>query len=74
MKGRRNNRSVIKFLWKEGCPAKRIHERLQTVNGDAASALPSADFWVKDFKCEREDIVDQPRPGRPPTDNLNAAA
>jgi hypothetical protein len=65
-------RAVTKFLWKEGFPGKKLDERLQAVYGDAVYALPSVYFWVKEFNCGREDIVDQLRPGRPPTDNLDA--
>jgi hypothetical protein len=65
-------RAVIKFLWKEGCPAIEIHERLQAVYGNAAYAPPSVDYWVKAVSCGRDDIVDQTRPGRPPIDNLDA--
>jgi transposase len=65
-------RSVIKFLWKEGCLAKTIHTRLQAVYGDVAYALPSVYLWIKEFKCGREDIADQPRSGLPPIDNLDA--
>jgi hypothetical protein len=63
---------VMKFLWKEGCLAKNIHDRVQAINGDAAYAFSSVYFWIKEFKCVREDIVDQPRSGRLPIDNLDA--
>jgi hypothetical protein len=66
------SRTVILFLWTQGCLAKRIHEQLQAADGDAACALPSIDFWAKEFKCKREDIVDQRCHGRPPIDNLGA--
>jgi transposase len=65
-------RAVITFLWKEGCLAKRIHKKLQAAYRNAAYALPSVYFWVQEFKGRRDDIVDQPRPGRPPLDNLDA--
>jgi hypothetical protein len=52
--------------------AKTIHIRLQAVSDDVAHALPSVYFWIKEFKCGREDIADQPRSGRPPIDNLDA--
>jgi DNA-binding transcriptional MerR regulator len=65
-------RAVIKFLWKEGFPTKEIRERLQAVDGDTASALPSVHLWIKEFRFGRDDIVDQTRPGRPPIDNLDA--
>jgi histone-lysine N-methyltransferase SETMAR len=64
-------RAGIKFLWKERCPAKEIHERLQAVDGDAAYAPPSVYYSVKEFRCGRDDIVDQTRPGRSPIDNLD---
>jgi transposase len=65
-------RGVIKFLWKEGCPAKQIRERPETVDGDASYAPPSVYYWVKEFRCGRDDVVDQTRPERPSIDNLDA--
>jgi hypothetical protein len=62
---------VIRFLWKEGYPAQYIHARLQAVDGAPASALPSVYFRIKEFKCRREDIGDQPHSGRPPIGNLD---
>jgi hypothetical protein len=64
--------AAIKFLWKEGCLAKNIHDRLQAVYGDAAYALPSVYFWIKELKCGREDTVGQLCSGWPPIDNLDA--
>jgi hypothetical protein len=55
-------RAVIKFLWKEGCAAKKLHERLQAVYANAADALPSIYFWVKEFKGIPKEIVDQTPP------------
>jgi hypothetical protein len=65
-------RTGIKFLWKEGCFAKIIHDRLQAVSGDGAYALPSVYLGIKEFKGGREDIVDQPRSEGPPINNLDA--
>jgi hypothetical protein len=65
-------RPSIKFLWKEGCLAKDIHHRLQAVYCHAAHALPGVYFWIKEFQCGREGVVDQPRSRRPAIDNLDA--
>jgi transposase len=65
-------RALMKSLWKEGCLAKNIHERLQAVCGDAAFSISSVYFWVKEFECGRENIFDQPRQGRPSINNLYA--
>jgi hypothetical protein len=49
--GEVEQRSVIRFLWKEGCPVQNIYARLQAVYGAPAYALPSVYFWIKEFKC-----------------------
>jgi hypothetical protein len=68
----REQRAAIKFLWKEGCPAKEIHDRLQAVYGDAAYAHARVYYWVKELRCGRDDTLRQTRPGRPPIENLEA--
>jgi AraC-like DNA-binding protein len=65
-------RFVIKFLWKEGSPTQNTHARLQAVYGATANTLPSVYFWIKEFRCGREGIGDQPRSGRPPIDDPDA--
>jgi hypothetical protein len=70
--GEVEQRSVIKFLWKEGCLAQNICARLQIVSGVTADAVLSVYSWIKEFKCGRDNIDDQPRSERLPIDNLDA--
>jgi hypothetical protein len=64
--------TVINFLWKQSCLAKNVHDALQAIEGQAACAAPSVQFRAREFERGQSDIVDQPRPGRPPIDNLDA--
>ena len=45
-------RAVIKFLTNEGAKAKEIHRRMADLYGDS-------------FKCGRDSLEDDPRPGHP---------
>ena len=58
-------RAVIKFLTKEGCKAKEIHDRMCKVMGKDASDYSTVCRWSLAFKRGRESIDDDPRPGRP---------
>jgi hypothetical protein len=58
-------RSVIKFLTKEGKKPKEILERMVAVYGDSAPSYYKVKFWSKQFKCGRESIEDDPHTGRP---------
>ena len=49
-------RAVIKFLTKEGAKAKEIHRRM---------AYSTVAKWSAEFKCGRDSLEDDPRPGRP---------
>jgi len=58
-------RSVIKFLTKEGNKPKEILERMVAVYGDAVLSYYKVKFWSKQFKWGRESIEDDPHTGRP---------
>jgi cytochrome c-type biogenesis protein CcmH/NrfF len=50
-------RSVIKFLTKEGNKTKEILERMVAVYGESAPSYYKVKFWSKQFKWGRESIV-----------------
>ena len=58
-------RSVIKFLTKEGKKPKEILERMVTVYGESAPSYYKVKFWSKQFKWGRESIEDDPHTGCP---------
>jgi hypothetical protein len=58
-------RSVIKFLTKEGKKPKEILERMVAVYGESAPAYYKVKFWSKQFKWGRESFEDYPHTGRP---------
>jgi hypothetical protein len=53
-------RTVIKFLLKEGNSVGVIYERLYGVYGDVCMGASSVSKWVKHFKEGNTDIADQP--------------
>ena len=58
-------RSVIKFLTKEGKKPKEILERMVEVYGESAPSYYKVKFWSKQLKWGRESIEDDPHTGRP---------
>ena len=58
-------RSVVKFLTKEGKKPKEILKRMVVVYGESAPTYYKVKFWSKQFKCGRESIKDGPHTGRP---------
>jgi hypothetical protein len=58
-------RSVIKFLTKEGKKPKEILERMVAVYGEYAPSYYKVKFWSKQFKWGRESIEDDPHIGGP---------
>jgi hypothetical protein len=58
-------RSVIKFISKEGKKPKEILERMVAVYGESAPSYYEVKFWSKQFKLGRESIEDDPHTGRP---------
>ena len=57
-------RTVIKFLTKEGTKPKEILERIVAVYGESARSYYNVKFWSKQFKSGRESIEDDPHTGR----------
>ena len=58
-------RSVIKFLTKEGKKPKEILERMVAVYGESAPSYYKVKFWSKQFKWGRESIEDDLHTGHP---------
>ena len=56
-------RAVIKFLTKEGAKAKEIHWRMADVYGGPKNSTVAK--WSAEFKCGRDSLEDDSRPGRP---------
>ena len=61
---RKEQRSVIHFLWaKRRCP-NTIHSEMRPVYGDKCFTRPAIHVWCKKFARGRESVVDEKRPGR----------
>ena len=61
---RKEQRSVIDFLWaKRRCP-NIIHSEIRPVYGDKCFTRPAIHVWHKKYACGRESVVDEKRPGR----------
>ena len=58
-------RTVIKFLTKEGAKAKEIHWHMADVYGDSSPKYSTVAKWSAEFKCGRDSLEDDQRPGRP---------
>ena len=58
-------RAVTKFLTKEGAKAKEIHRRMADVYGDSSPKYSTVAKWSVEYKCGRDSLEDDPRPGRP---------
>jgi transposase len=62
-------RVIIKFLFNEGADAPQISERLRAQFHGDAYALRTLQFWITELRLGREDLHDEPRTGRPSTEN-----
>lgn len=56
-------RSVIKFLTREGESANEIQNRLANVYGPTALKISAVKKWSQLFRLGRESVEDDPRPG-----------
>ena len=60
---RKEQRSVIHFLWsKRHCPST-IHSEMHPVYDDKCFTRPAIHVWCKKFACGRESVVHEKRPG-----------
>ena len=60
---RKEQGSVIHFLWaKRRCP-NTIHSEMRPVYGDKCFTRSAMHVWCKKFACGRESVVDE-KPGR----------
>ena len=66
---RAKQKAVIEFLFKEGCLAKEIADRLRNVYGDTALSIGSVRHWIRLIKCGRTSFESDPR-GRPPVTGI----
>lgn len=60
-------RAMIFYDYKRGLTFKESQENLQAAFGESAPALATITYWFREFKRGRENLNDDPRPGRPPT-------
>lgn len=58
-------RSTIRFFALQGESAVKVFENLQKVYGDSTPSYTTVSRWVTQFKCGRQSVEDEPRPGRP---------
>jgi hypothetical protein len=65
--------AIIKFLHFKKMKSPEIHSKFALCFDDDAYTLASVHHWVHDFKISRVSIGDDPRPGRPPLDDVDAA-
>ena len=61
---RKEQRSVIHFLWAKRRRTNTIHSEMRPVYGDKCFTRPAIHVWCKRFACGRESVVDEKRPGR----------
>jgi hypothetical protein len=66
------HRVVIQFLHKEKVHPTRFHRRLAAEYGLETHSFRSVQHWCQLFDCERQNLPDDPRSGRPPIDHLDA--
>jgi histone-lysine N-methyltransferase SETMAR len=66
-------RIIIKFLWHKGAERSEIHQDLIREYGDNAYSLSTVNTWIRELIRGREDLTNQPAPGRPLNVNLAAS-
>ncbi|CAF3911398.1 unnamed protein product [Rotaria sp. Silwood1] len=64
-------RFYIKVRTALNIPPRTIHEELHVVHSDQASPLRTVERWSKWFRKGREELEDEPRPGRPITETAS---
>jgi transposase len=73
---KQDQRAVIQFLGAEGCQPAKIHQRMQTVYGNACVSKTTVNDWCRQFRQGRQSTADLARPGasRVATTPANIAA
>lgn len=66
-----NFRFYIKVRTALDIPATVIHDELYSVHGDQAPSFRTVKRWNKWFREGREELEDEPRPGRPITETTD---
>ena len=59
--------AVIQYLHKKGLTPKDIHNHMVATLGKAAPSYATMKRWVAEFKRGRQNLEDDPHPGRPVT-------
>jgi len=70
---RKEQRSVIHFLWAKGRCQNTIYTEIYLVYGDKCFTRPAIHFWYKKFACGWENVVGEKRPGRCVVSTTHAA-
>ncbi|XKL61109.1 hypothetical protein PGB90_008166 [Kerria lacca] len=63
-------RAIIRFYTFKGRSATCIHQKLVSVYGDSVFSVEKVRKWVRLFREGRENVLDEPRSGRP-SDTIN---
>jgi len=69
---RKEQRSVIHFLWEKRLCPNTIHSEMRPVYGDKCFTRPAIHVWCTKFACERESVVDEKKTW--PVCGFNAAS
>ena len=64
---KKEQRSVIRFLWEEGVPGAQIHLRMCTQYGDKVLSRRIVYEWIEIFENGRTSVMDAESSGRPAT-------
>ncbi|KAG8238430.1 hypothetical protein J437_LFUL002887 [Ladona fulva] len=63
-------RYAIKFCSKMNKSLAQTHKLIVQAYGDSSISYSQVSRWLKAFKEGREEVVDEPRAGRPPTSTI----
>jgi hypothetical protein len=65
-------RVIIKFLFNHGLDLLQIMEKQEAQFHEDAYSLRAVQFWIGEVRRGREDLHDEPRPGRPSEEHITA--
>jgi transposase len=65
-------RVIIKFLFNNGLDPRQILKKLEAQFHENVYSLPVVHFWIGEVRRGREDLHDEPRPGRRSEEHITA--